>query len=69
MSNIVLLDAGPLGLVSQGHPTAHDAAPDADVILAGQAATVGKRKVIVASTNPRHLQRFVTAEHWQDIVV
>ena len=53
----------------QGHPTAHDAALDADVILAGQAATIGKRKVIVASTNPRHLQRFVAAEHWQNIVI
>ena len=52
----------------QGQPTAHDLALDADVILAGQAATLGKRRVVVASTNPRHLRRFVTAEHWQDVV-
>ena len=51
-----------------GHPTAHDAALDADIILAAQAATLGKRNVIVASTNPRHLQRFVPAAHWQGIV-
>ena len=38
-----------------------------DVILAGQAATLQGGTVVVASTNPRHLARFVPAHHWTKI--
>jgi predicted nucleic acid-binding protein len=51
----------------RGYPTAHDASLDADVILAGQAATFPREPVIVASTNPKHLARFVLADHWQQV--
>jgi predicted nucleic acid-binding protein len=53
----------------RGRPTASDDSLDADVILAAQAATLAAKSVIVASTNPRHVSRFVAAEHWQQIHV
>jgi predicted nucleic acid-binding protein len=54
----------------QGYPTADDQALDADVILAAQAnlAEASGRPVIVATTNPGHLSRFVTdARPWSEI--
>jgi len=51
----------------RGRPTADDVSLDADVILAAQAATLADKDVVIASTNPRHISRFVPAEHWQDI--
>ncbi len=51
----------------RGYPTAHDASLDADVILAGQAATFPSKSVIIASANPKHLDRYVEADHWQQI--
>ena len=51
----------------RGHPTAHDKTLDADAILAGQAATWDRESVVVATTNPKHLARFVRANHWQEI--
>jgi predicted nucleic acid-binding protein len=51
----------------RGRPTASDQSLDADAILAGQAATVNRSRVIVASNNPRHIARFVPAQRWQEI--
>ena len=51
----------------QGRPTAPDPALDADVILAAQAATLERTDVIIATTNPKHLARYVAAELWTDI--
>ena len=50
-----------------GRPTAPDPALDGDVILAAQAATLARTDVIVATTNPKHLSRYVAAELWTDI--
>lgn len=55
----------------QGRPTASDESLDADVILAAQAATLSEDTdgdVVVATTNPRHLSRFVDARDWQEVV-
>lgn len=55
----------------RGQPTASDESLDADVILAAQAAVLseedGVGEVVVATTNPGHLSRFVAAEVWRDI--
>ena len=51
-----------------GRPTAPDPALDADVILAAQAATLNQPDVIVATTNPKHLSRYIPAALWADIV-
>ncbi len=51
----------------RGRPTANDRSLDADAILAGQAATLSRDRVIVASNNPRHIARFFPAQRWQEI--
>jgi predicted nucleic acid-binding protein len=51
----------------RGRPTAGNESLDADVILAAQAETIRHGSVVVASTNPKHIKRFVAAEHWRDI--
>ena len=51
----------------QGRPTAADPALDGDVILAAQIATLNREAVIVATTNVKHLSRFVPADIWSDI--
>ena len=51
----------------RGRPTAHEKTLDADAILAGQAATLSGKEVVVATANPRHLARFVAADHWTKI--
>lgn len=50
-----------------GQPTAADHALDADVILAGQAMTLGTPHVIIATTNVGHLSRFTPAALWTAI--
>jgi predicted nucleic acid-binding protein len=53
-----------------GKPTASDAALDIDMILAAHAATLHdlfQDKVVVATTNVRHLRLFVDAEHWSTV--
>lgn len=50
-----------------GKPTASDASLDADVILAAQARTITGKDVVVATMNPKHLRRYISADHWQRI--
>lgn len=52
----------------QGRPTAPDSALDADVILAAQAVTLNRSNTIVATTNPKHLSRYIPAALWTDII-
>ena len=54
----------------QGQPTADDKSLDGDVILAAQAATISNQSedVVIATTNVRHLTRFVQAKIWNEIV-
>jgi len=51
----------------QGQPTADDKTIDSDMILAGQAITLGASNVIIATTNVGHLARFTPANLWQNI--
>ncbi len=51
---------------SLGQPTAPDPALDGDVILAAQALILNS-PVVVATANPGHLNRFVTALPWANI--
>jgi len=51
----------------QGQPTAGDNTIDGDVILAAQAITLGVPNFVIATTNVRHLSRFVPADQWQNI--
>ena len=50
-----------------GRPTAAPDELDADVILAAQALTLGAGEVVVATTNTRHLARYVKAAAWNAI--
>lgn len=52
-----------------GRPTAPDLALDADVILAAQASCIvaSGASVVVATTNPSHLVRYVDARLWHEI--
>jgi predicted nucleic acid-binding protein len=52
-----------------GQPTADPQALDGDVILAAQTLSLGVAApgVIVATTNPAHLIRYVAADFWSNI--
>lgn len=53
----------------RGLPTGTERELDVDVILAAQARSLERdgNEVIVATTNPRHLSRFVETGLWQEI--
>lgn len=53
-----------------GLPTAPPQSIDADVLLAATALELGPMsRVVVATTNVRHLNRFVDARRWEDVPV
>ncbi|HZO89832.1 MAG TPA: hypothetical protein VFB38_16000 [Chthonomonadaceae bacterium] len=54
---------------NQGIPTADARALDADVILVAQALTAGlpASEIIVATSNIRHIGRFIAADLWSNI--
>ena len=51
----------------QGQPTSSDKTIDGDMILAGQAKTLGIDAFVIATTNVGHLTRFVPADLWTNI--
>ena len=53
----------------KGKPTAHEDNIDVDVILAAQALTLGapQSRLIVATSNVRHIAPFVPADLWSNI--
>jgi predicted nucleic acid-binding protein len=51
----------------QGQPTAGDKTIDGEMILVGQAITIGVPNIVIATTNLGHLSRFIAAELWQNI--
>lgn len=51
----------------KGQPTAGDNTIDGDMILIGQAMTLGVSDFIIATTNVGHLSRFITADIWPNI--
>lgn len=65
----VMLEAAELWAQArqQGQPTADDKSLDADVILAAQATTLGATNVMIATSNPKHLDRLAPARKWQEI--
>lgn len=53
----------------RGRPTAPDHALDGDVLLAAQALGLADEdaEVVVATTNTKHLARYVTAKRWDKL--
>ena len=53
----------------QGKSTADEKALDGDVILAAQTFFLSQKghHAVIATTNPKHLELFVTAKHWHQI--
>lgn len=54
----------------EGQPTSDPKALDVDVLIAAQMLTFGAdpSSMVIATTNPKHLARFVNARHWDEIV-
>jgi predicted nucleic acid-binding protein len=54
---------------NEGLPTAADEALDADVLFAAQLLTskFAAEKLVVATSNPKHIARFLNAREWQNI--
>ena len=50
-----------------GQPTAGDQSLDADMILVAQAQSLGQEQVVIATTNVKHLFRFILAQLWTEI--
>lgn len=55
----------------EGRPLADEHALDGDVILYAQAELLLKSSprdsIVIATTNPKHFQRFIPADTWQNI--
>jgi predicted nucleic acid-binding protein len=51
-----------------GYPNAPDSALDGDVILAAQALALNVEDLVIATTNLKHITRFIAANHWQSIL-
>jgi hypothetical protein len=56
-------------LRNRGLPTSNPEELDIDVILAAQALMSGfpAAELIVVTSNPAHLSRLITADHWTNI--
>jgi predicted nucleic acid-binding protein len=54
----------------EGYPTAGTKALDIDVLIAAQALSfrAASSEVVIATTNPKHLARFVSAKLWNEIL-
>ena len=69
----IMLHAAQLWAISrsQGTPTADQKNIDADVIIAAQCQLFQQenlgQNLVVATTNVKHLTRFIQAQKWQDI--
>ncbi|MDQ2730341.1 MAG: PIN domain-containing protein [Armatimonadota bacterium] len=50
-----------------GRPTAGNSSLDADVILAAQALALGVLGLVIATSNPGHLSRYIPAQEWRQI--
>lgn len=51
----------------QGQSTAGDKNIDGDIILIGQAKTLVDPNVVIATTNIKHISRFIAADLWSNI--
>ena len=71
ITTVAMLKAAEFWAVARntGRPSADDAALDADVILAAQAAVLaqGELQPVIATTNVRHLGIFADARFWRDV--
>ncbi len=73
LSTPIMRDAAQLWAKARndGYPTAHDAALDGDVLLAAQARNLHSQtpseRVVVATTNVAHLDRYVDAAIWTEL--
>jgi len=73
LSTPIMRDAAQLWAQARngGYPTAHDSALDGDVLLAAQARNLDAsnpgERIIVATTNTAHLDRYVDAAVWTEL--